>query len=290
MEKKLKVVFFGTPKEIVPVLENLVKHFDVVAVVTAPDKPVGRKQIMTPPPPKVFAGDQNIPVYQPTSLKDATGELKNVDADLYVVAAYGKIIPDQILQIPQYGAINIHPSLLPKYRGPTPIQTTLLDGITDSGITIIKMDEEMDHGPILHQIPFTLSKTDTFDWLMQAMFKQAAILLPQIIQTYVQGTLKPEPQDDTQASYTKILTKEDGKIDLENPPSTEKLDNMIRAFYPWPNVWTITNVHGKETRVKFLPKKHIQMEGKQPVHIKDFINGYPELGHKISKMLPQSSS
>lgn len=284
MEKKLQIVFFGTPKEVVPVLENLVKHFHVSAVVTAPDKPVGRKQIMTPPPTKVFAEEHNIPVLQPVSLKGAKNELEGLNSDLYVVAAYGKIIPLDILNIPQYGAINIHPSLLPLYRGPTPIQTTLLDGTKETGISFIKMDAEMDHGPILHQMPFRLSKTDTFDWLMQVMFKQAAMILPQVIENYVSGETQPQPQDDTQATYTKILSKEDGKIDIDNPPISEKLDAMTRAFYPWPNVWTIVNDNGKEVRIKFLPEKRIQMEGKQPVYLKDFINGYPLLKDKIEAL------
>lgn len=116
MENTLKVVFFGTPKEVVPVLENLDKHFSVVGVITAPDKPVGRKQIMTPSPVKGYAEAHTIPVLQPTTLKTSTDEIKALGADLYVVAAYGKIIPEEILAIPQYGAINIHPSLLPRYR------------------------------------------------------------------------------------------------------------------------------------------------------------------------------
>lgn len=284
MEKKLTIVFFGTPKEVVPVLENLVKHFHVSAVVTAPDKPVGRKKILTPPATKVFAAEHNIPVVQLPSLKEALTELESLQADLYVVAAYGKLIPMEILNLPQYGAINIHPSLLPLYRGPTPIQTTLLDGIRDSGTTIIKMDAEMDHGPILHQIPFKLSRTDTFGRLMQVMFKQAAIILPQVVEQYVSGTIKPQPQDHTKATFTKILAKDDGKIDINNPPSKEKFDAMVRAFYPWPNVWTIVKTDDKEVRVKFLPNQTIQVEGKQPVSLKDFINGYPMLKDKIEPL------
>jgi methionyl-tRNA formyltransferase len=280
----MKIIFFGTPQEVVPVLENLTKHYEVIAVVTAPDKKVGRKQIITPPPTKVFAEQHNIHVLQPESLKSFLNDIAKLKPDLHVVAAYGKIIPQEILDLPEYGAINIHPSLLPAYRGPTPIQSALANGDTGSGITFIKMDAEMDHGPILHQIPVALEQTDTFDWLMKHMFSQAATLLPHVIDSYINGSMKPQSQDDAKATYTKILTKEDGHIDLDNPPDPKKLDCMIRAYFPWPNVWTVVQLNNKEVRIKFLPEKRIQMEGKQAVSLKDFLNGYPELRTKIKNL------
>lgn len=279
----MKITFFGTPKEVVPVLENLTKHFEVVAVVTAPDKTVGRKQILTPPPVKLFAEEHNIPVLQPETLKD-TSHFSLPTSHLYVVAAYGKIIPNEILKLPKHGTINIHPSLLPKYRGATPIQSALLNGDKQSGISFMLMDEKMDHGPILQQIPFTISSTDTFGLLMQSKFTQAAVLLPHIIEEYIAGKRKPQPQDDTQATYTKIITKDDGYIDIDSPPPPEVFDNMVRAFYPWPNVWSKGMVKNKEARIKFLPNKMVQMEGKQPTPLKDFINGYPELKDRIMKL------
>lgn len=286
----MKIVFFGTPQEVVPVLENLVKHFEVVAVVTTPDQKTGRKQLLTPTPVKIFADKHNVPILTPQQFDSITlQQLTEFKPDLFVVAAYGKIIPETVLLLPNHGAINIHPSLLPKYRGPTPIQTTLLNGDEQSGITFMKMDEKMDHGPILQQIFFTLENTDTFGWLMQSKFAQAAQILPHVIDSYVAGQIAPQPQDDTQASYTKIITKQDGFIDLQTPPKPEQLDRMIRAYYPWPTVWsrlrlTATNGQAKEKIIKFLPKKTLQVEGKNPVSLKDFLNGYPEMREKIQKL------
>src|SRR5258708_10506647 len=281
----MKIIFFGTPQEVVPVLENLVTHFDVIAVVTASDKKAGRKQLITPSPVKVISQKNRLPVITPQQFNNEIIEqLQDLNPDLLVVAAYGRIIPNAILKLPKYGAINIHPSLLPKYRGPTPIQTALLNGDTSSGITFIKMDEQMDHGPILQQIPFMLKKTDTFAWLMQSTFAQAAQILTHVITEYVSGRIKPQPQDDSQAIPTKMITKEDGSIDLENPPEKTKLDRMIRAYYPWPTVWTKITINGRETNIKFIPEQRLQVEGKNPINIKDFLNGYPQMNERLSKI------
>ncbi|MBA3724672.1 MAG: methionyl-tRNA formyltransferase [Candidatus Levybacteria bacterium] len=291
----MKIIFFGTPTQVIPVLEELTKHHEVVAVVTAPDQKVGRKQLLTPPPVKVFAEKHNIPVLQPEKLTDEISQLSTLNSQLYVVAAYGKIIPKKILDIPQYGAINIHPSLLPKYRGSTPIQSTLLDGIKNSGVSFILMDAQMDHGPLLHQIPFAISPTDTFDWLMHNMFSQASIILPSVIQNYTDGKTTAQTQDETQATYTKIITRQDGYIDIDNPPPPDHIERMTRAYYPWPNAWTTVRMKNKELRIKLLPHSShpeldsgspilMQMEGKQPVSLKDFINGYPELQTLIQKL------
>src|SRR5579862_4960577 len=184
----MKIVFFGTPQEVVPVLKNLTENFEVSAVVTAPDQKSGRKQLLTPSPIKEFAQKHKLHVLTIQQWNnEAMKQLESFKPDLFVVAAYGKIVPNNILKLPKYSAINIHPSLLPKYRGPTPIQTTLLNGDKQSGITFIKMDEQMDHGPILHQIPFTLEETDTFGWLMKNTFAQAAQILPYVIEEYIAG-------------------------------------------------------------------------------------------------------
>src|SRR5579864_8312029 len=144
----MKVVFFGTPIFVVPILKELAEYFEVVTVVTTPDQKLGRKQLLTPSPVKIYAQKHNIPIITPQQFNNETIEqLRNFKPDLFVVAAYGKLIPNDLLELPTYGAINIHPSLLPKYRGPTPIQTALLNGETTTGISFIKMDEEMDHGP-----------------------------------------------------------------------------------------------------------------------------------------------
>ena len=194
------------------------------------------------------------------------------EADLAVVAAYGRILTKEELDIPKYGFINTHPSLLPKYRGSSPIQAAILNGDKASGITIIKMDEEVDHGPIIYQEELELSDNDNFDTLSKKMFQRAAEILPKIIEDFVSGEIKEVSQNHAEATYCERLTRESGYFPIDNPPSKEKLDRMIRAYYPWPGVWT----KWKGKIVKFLPNEMLQMEGKKPISFKDFLNGYPD--------------
>ena len=170
-------------------------------------------------------------------------------ADLAVVAAYGHILTKKELETPKYGCINVHPSLLPKYRGPSPIQRAILSGDKVSGITIIKMDEEVDHGSILYQEQIELSNRDNFDTLSKNMFHRSSVILPKIIEDFIAGKTTPKKQDHSKATFTPHLTKEDGYFDINSPPNPEVLDRMIRAYYPWPGVWT--KWRGKI--VKFLP-------------------------------------
>lgn len=194
------------------------------------------------------------------------------EADLAVVAAFGKILTKEELNTPKYGAINIHPSLLPKYRGPSPIQAAILSGDKSSGITIIKIDEDVDHGPILYQEEMELSSRDNFDILSKKMFLRAAEVLPKIINKFVAGAIEDFAQDNKKATFCKMLTRESGYFDINNPPSPEILDRMIRAYYPWPGTWSRWN--GKI--VKLHPEGVIQMEGKKAMPIRDFLNGYPD--------------
>ena len=203
-------------------------------------------------------------------------------ADLGVIAAYGRILTKNELNAPKYGCINIHPSLLPKYRGPSPIQSAILAGDKTSGITVIKMDEEVDHGPIIYQEQIELSDNDNFDILSKKMFLRAAEVLPQVIEDFVDGKIKPVEQNQAEVSYCDRLTRKSGYFDLNNPPSPEKLDRMIRAYYPWPGVWTRWSPFAKATGdknnkiVKFYPEGKIQMEGKKVIPLQDFLNGYPD--------------
>lgn len=201
------------------------------------------------------------------TLVDSLGE-----ADLAVVASYGKILTNNELNTPKYGCINIHPSLLPKYRGPSPVQTAILNGDKVSGITVIKMDEEIDHGPIIYQESLELSESDNFDILSKKMFLRSAKILPKIIEDFISGKIKLRLQNHAIATYCNRLTRHSGYFDINNPPSGEKLDRIIRAYYPWPGVWTRWS--GKI--VKFLPGGLLQMEGKKPISFKDFLNGYPD--------------
>ncbi len=274
---KLKIVFFGTPEFVVPVLATLDQNFDLVAVVTTPDAPVGRKQVLTPSAIGQYAEKACIPVFKPEKLDDqiahslirSTRETGQ-PADLFIVASYGKIIPQYILDIPRKGSINIHPSKLPQFRGASPIQSQILEDIKDSAISFILMDAKMDHGPLLHQEPFPITGSDTNETLHDSMFIKAAEVLPNIINDYVSGKIKPIEQDHTKATFCKIFNRESGYFDLDNPPSPAKLDQMIRAFTPWPTAWTKWN--GKI--LKFLPDGFVQPQDKKPMKWKDFLNGY----------------
>ncbi len=211
------------------------------------------------------------------------------EADLAIVAAYGKILTKEELNAPKYGSINIHPSLLPKYRGPSPIQEAILNGDKVSGITIIKMDEEVDHGPILYQEEMELSDKDTFDTLSKKMFLRSAEVLPEVIEDFVRGRIQPRLQRHAIATHCNRLTRDSGYFDINNPPSPEILDRMIRAYYPWPGVWTrwfpsakaSGDKNGKIVKLRpAVPESGnggvIQMEGKKAIPLRDFLNGYPD--------------
>lgn len=290
----MKIVFFGTPAFVIPVLTVLLKNFDVVAVVTTPDKKAGRKQLLTQSPIKAayqkyldetVANTPHPPqIFTPDKLTTIQSDLKNLQPDLFIVAAYGKLIPQNILDIPTMGSVNIHPSLLPKYRGPSPITQTLLNGDTITGVSFMQMDQEMDHGPLLKIITQEVHDTDTFETLANHLFQKSAELLPEVIKDYTAGRIIPTPQEHDEATYTKHLTKHNGKIDIHNPPAKEILERMIRAYYPWPTVWTQIKIAGKEKIVKLLPGERVQVEGKNPTKIKEFLNGYPELRELLEKL------
>ncbi len=268
----MKIVFFGTPEFVNPILSIIERNDWLVGVVTAPNKPVGRTQEVKPSGVAVLAQDFNVPILKPEKLTDISRQLRKLKPDLFVVAAYGKIIPKYILNIPNFGALNIHPSLLPEYRGASPIQNAILNSDETSGISVIKMDAETDHGPLVFTKEIRLSNKDNFQTLSTKMFNEAAAVLPEIITNFSRGELVEIEQNQALATFTSIIKKEDGFFEIENPPSPERLDRMVRAFYPWPTAWT----KWKGKVVKFLPEGLIQMEGKNPVPLKNFLNGHPD--------------
>lgn len=258
---KPSIVFWGTPEFALPSLGALIKNgYDVVAVVTNPDEPVGRTQTLTPPPVKIYAKKHMIPVFQPISPKDPNFGKELPTADLYVVSAYGKIIPKEILDIPKFGAINVHPSLLPRWRGPSPIQYTILEGDKEAGVTIMKVDERMDHGPILARQEWTNFQFSrlrqgydgraifNFQKLHEELAKLGAELLIEVLPKYLQGEITPIPQDDSQATYSKILKRDDGRINWSRP--AEYIERMVRAFNQWPGTWTLWPSETKIYRIK----------------------------------------
>lgn len=287
--KNLQIIFFGTPHFVLPVLTAVQKNFSVVGVVTTPDTYQGRRKMLTPSPVKQFILDQklNLPIFTPEKMTAVTvEELRKLKPDLFVVAAYGKIIPQSLLDIPTFGSINVHPSLLPKYRGPSPIQTTILNGDKNSGITLILMDRDVDHGPILSQEKVPIVSTDNFATLHVSMFEKAAKMLIPTILNFVNKKIQPVEQDHDKATFCEHITRESGYFDLGNPPSPEHLNAMIRAYYPWPTAWTrFKNKNGENKIIKFFPENRIQLEGKNPTSLKDFFNGHPEMKDILERLL-----
>jgi len=281
----MKTIFFGGSLLVIPIINVLKANFGLEYVVVKNEND----------PLINYCNLNNIDFEINSNLKYAkknpwekNTQIFSKKADVGIVADYGVYIPKEVSSFYPKGILNIHPSLLPKYRGPTPVQSAILSSETKTGVTIIKIDSQIDHGPILAQKEYEIEKTETSFDLLKKLFNQAASLLEDTLPKYLSGNLIPKPQDDSKATFTRIFVKNDGLVDLENLPNIEKLDNMIRAFYPWPGVWTKTNV-GKQNEkiVKFLPGNLIQVEGKKEMSYKDFLNGYLDANPKLRVFLEQ---
>jgi methionyl-tRNA formyltransferase len=253
----MKYLFFGTPEFAAIILEKLIKAgFSPEAVVCNPDRAVGRKKIITAPAAKVIAQKYNIPVLQPENLELGIRnwefkKIKNIIFDFFVVAAYAKILPKKILEIPKRGAIGVHPSLLPKYRGPTPIQSAILNGETETGVTLFLLDEKVDHGPIVSNVQCQMSNADTYETLLKKLADLSANLLIETAPKFIKGEIKPRPQNEAEATYTKKFSLEDAYADLEKD-EPEIIIRKIRALNPEPGVWTIKQIQGKPQRIKIV--------------------------------------
>ena len=253
----------------------------------------------------MWAAARNILVLQPERLDtEFVSKLAARSWQLFIVIYYGKILPRELFSIPKHGTINVHFSLLPRWKGTSPIRASILNDDGKSGTSLVLMDEKIDHGPILAQKEITISRDDTNLTLIEKLGNLGADLLTQVLPKYLshlrgekslhlEGVLKdteiylpPKPQDHTKATITKYINKEDGLIDLSNPPDRQTLDRMIRAYHPWPNVWTKWN--GK--MLKFLPEGKIQPEGKHPMSITEFKNGYPQFYEQISQLFAKQGS
>ena len=319
-ESKVKIVFMGTPLFGAIILENLVKTpYKPILVITAPDKPKGRKQISTPPPVKVVAQKYSILIEQPNKIEDCKLKIKNLKPDLGIVAAYGQMLPKTILDIPKYGFLNVHPSLLPRWRGPSPIQYTILSGDKKIGVTINLISEKMDQGDIVAQREWKIENGKeqmgkiNSEELSKKLAELGSELLIETIPKWIAGEIKPKPQDHSKATYTKILKKEDGKIDWSK--SAHEIERQIRAFYPWPGSFCSWDgkrmkvlkaevlkctktcpkgVLGKtflapddkiavQTGKDFLVITELQLEGKKPMSSEDFLNGHPDFIGTILK-------
>jgi len=315
-----RIVFFGTSDFSVPILEKLhaLQAFDVIEVITQPDRPVGRHKILNESPVKRVAGTRGIPVFQPEDLRspETVAHLKALDADAFVVVSYGKILPKAILDLPKSGAINVHASFLPKYRGASPVAGAIIAGEKVTGVTIMLMDEKMDEGPILafsEDVP--IAPHETRQSLREMLQRAAADMIGPTLMEYLGGRIVPKPQDHTKATRTPILKREDGHIDWH--ASCEEIDRKIRGFYPWPGTYAIWERDGIPLRlvIKKAEIAHpgasctldghpgrvsrasdgslsvncgagcltvtlLQMQGKKEVSGREFLNGYPGIAHQ----------
>ncbi|PMP69175.1 MAG: methionyl-tRNA formyltransferase [Thermodesulfobacterium geofontis] len=236
--KKYKIVFFGSPEFAIPSLEALYENEDLKAVVTQSDKPKGRGLKPSPSPVKAWALSKGLKVLEPLKLKDPQfiETIKSFSPDLIVVCAYGKIIPKELLEIPKFGCWNIHASLLPKYRGASPINWVILEGEKETGVTIMLMDEGLDTGPILLQKKIEISEKDTAITLSQKLAQLGKEAILEAIELHKKGQLKPVDQPEEGISWTPILKKEDGFFTFEEPAKI--IERKVRAFLPWPTAYT----------------------------------------------------
>lgn len=277
----MRIAFFGSPEFVIPILSYLHKAFGVTLVVTQPDKPVGRKGILTPTPIKEFALKESIPCIASDTMIHIIEAVKKENVDVAVVAAYGQIIPKELLEIPKFGFINIHYSLLPKYRGASPVQTAIVNGEKMTGTTIMRMDEELDHGEIIAQKEVNIENNDTSETLLNKLNEASLPILDKALRTIeITGKLPPmTEQDHNQATFTRRLTKDDGFINFQTLKEAlirntkyeilNTIHNLVRGYFPWPGAWTkLPNgkrlkLISSEIKVNKLVLREVQLEGKQ---------------------------
>ena len=301
-----RIIFFGSFEFAVPTLGALARPvrgtdsngvkagYEIIAVVTNSDKPSGRQKMLTPPPVKIAATKLSIAVWQPKNLKIENlnlienWKLKIENCDLGVVVGYNKIIPPEIFNLPRYGMLNIHPSLLPKYRGPSPVQTAILNGDNETGVTIMQLAKGVDDGDIIAQKAYALSPTSTSEQAHSELFNLGTDLLIKILPDYLTGKIKPQPQDDTKATYTHKFTTKDGEI--KNTDTPEQAYNKIRAFNPEPGAYIWLKEREKKLRLKILETelangqlklRRVQLEGGRSMNINEFLAGHPNFKENL---------
>lgn len=276
----MKFVFFGSSDLSIYVLEELLIHkIEPEFIITTPDKPKGRKLILTPNIVKVWALDHNIPVLDPASLKnnpDLISKLQTSVPDLFLVASYGKIIPPEIFEIPKYKTLNIHPSLLPKYRGASPIISQILNGDTEVGVSLMQIEETMDTGPIFGKTAIEMKEIIWRHELEKILAIEGAKLFAEIAPKWIQGEINPKKQNEKEVTYCSKIKKEDGQINLEDDPHKNLL--KIKAFEEWPTTYfflngkriIITDAKTEDGKLKILK---VIPEGKKEMLYEDFLRG-----------------
>lgn len=309
-EIKIRVLFMGTSSFAQTILRGLLaEKYNVVSVITQPDKKVGRKQELKPSPIKLEAQGFKVPVYQPDKLdSDAVSEIKKIRPDIIIVAAYGKIIPREILKIPGFGCVNVHASLLPRYRGPSPIQNALLNGETETGVTLMLMDEGIDTGDIISRKKVPIKPHDDAETLHDYLGLIGSKLLTETLPVWIKRGIEPEKQDDSQAILCQLIERQDGHVQWNK--TAQEIFNMYRALKPWPGIYGFWKRNGSTLRIKLIrvslsnkmPSEdyrlgeiyqsggsvaiktgfgsilidEVQMEGKESAPINEFLRGYPD--------------
>ncbi|MBL8050155.1 MAG: methionyl-tRNA formyltransferase [Anaerolineales bacterium] len=231
----IRVVFMGSPDFALPSLRALAQNYQVVGVVTQPDRASGRGRELKSPPVKTLALELNIPIIQPEKLKEATQQLQTWNPDVIIVAAFGQILKKEILDLPKYGCINVHASLLPRWRGAAPINAAILAGDEETGVTIMKMDVGLDTGDMLTKKSIRLKPDDTAGSVFQTLSTLGADLLIETLPKIFEGSITPQPQPDEGATYAPMLKKEDGKLNFNH--SVYEIERRVRAMNPWPSAW-----------------------------------------------------
>ena len=312
----MRVIFMGTPEFAVPHLEHLLdNHYQVVAVYTQPDKPAGRGRSLVASPVKRTALARGLPVIQPISLKelDTVKQLTELNPHIIVLAAFGQILPQAVLDIPKYGNVNIHPSLLPRFRGSSPVAAAILAGDEFTGVSIMLMDRGLDTGPVLARAQISISPRDTTGSLTMKLSQVGARFLVEVLPRWLRDELTPQPQDESQASHSKPITKEDGEIVWQL--SAVDIWRRVRAFQPWPGCYTwwqgkqlkiveavpiaeeesfevgrVVELAATKTGTAFgvytgdgiLGVLKVQLEGKRAMSVADFLRGQQQfIGTKL---------
>lgn len=307
----MRVIYMGTPATVVPALERLCRmpEVEVVAAVTPPDRERGRGRRSEPPPVKEAALRLGIPVLQPDSLRSqsARNQLADLEPDVIVVAAYGKLLPPQVLELPPHGCLNLHPSLLPRHRGPSPVATAILEGDEATGVSLMLLDEGMDTGPVIAQRQYAMTGEETAGDLTDTLFDMGSKLLEESIGPWTQGELQAQPQDNSQATVSRKLERADGLADWTLPAET--LARRCRAYSPWPGLYTqwegktlkllevapypdcqtgtvepgqavavgLGKVIYVATGHGMLALERVQLEGRRAINGEEFLRGYPDI-------------
>ncbi|MFH1430232.1 MAG: methionyl-tRNA formyltransferase [Candidatus Uhrbacteria bacterium] len=300
-----RALFFGTPEFAIPSLDALcaLASIECVGVITQPDKPVGRSHVPSPTPVAVRAAELSLSVFKPDTRRELSDCIAEIRPDVCVVVAYGRIIPPISLSIPQYGLVNLHPSLLPRWRGPSPIAAAIAAGDNEAGVSVMLIDSEIDHGPLLAQERITLTGSETKTELESTLAQLGAPLLVSTLAEFLAGKLDPIPQDDASATTCPLLSRESGQVDWSEPASS--IERKVRAYEGWPGTWatlpdgrrlkvlearvgtttvyapghiiadgTLAVACGDRTTIELL---RVQPEGKQPMSGIDFLRGQPPL-------------